>query len=748
MKEKILRYTEAAQNWNEALPVGNGHIGAMLYGGTVRDSIQLSEDTLWSGHPHPDAKPVDASVLPQVRKYIEEGKFIEAQNELSKGMPNAHSEGYLTAGELFIEIPNADSRPVRYERTLDLETAVHTTSYILPPRNNAAEPIYADGVEIPGTKVRTETFCSAADDVLVYRVTTSAPTNFRIFAACDLHHTLEAERLADNTLTLTLDGVCPAVANMYATDVNYDGESVHYRVQARILPAEGRLPYSAGSSVWLNGVKGFTMLLTVTTSFNGYNRMPESEGKEYKNRAAEILAKAEKKGYDALREAHIADYAELFGRVSLTLGEAPDKTTDARLRQGDDDTALAALLFDYGRYLLISCSRPGTQAANLQGIWNNYPIAPWHSNYTMNINTEMNYWPAEVCGLPECHEPMFDLVRDLAARGNQMGMPGWCSWHNSDLWRFNLPATSTVRYGWWPMGGLWSCRHLWEHYEYTQDADFLKGAWKIFKGALQFVKAWLVERPDGKLTCSPSTSPENALADRGTAVCALEGSAMDLSIIRDFLGYAQKTAAILGEDFSEWADILPRLAPLTIGKDGRLQEWTTDLPETELGHRHVSHLYGVYPAREIVAGMPEWNAAKASLDFRLSHGGGHTGWSNAWIACLFARFRDGERANFHIQNMFRKSIYPNMFDAHPPFQIDGNFGITAAIAEMLVQSRQDADGTWIISLLPAVPASWKSGEVKGLRARGGFVVSFEWNENGVYHYTVDNTNDLSWKFEE
>ena len=747
MKNKILFYKDEAKNWNEALPLGNGHLGAMAYSGAVTDVLRLSEDTLWSGHPHPDAKGVDTSVLPKVRKLIAKGKFIEAQDELSKGMPGAHSEGFLTAGDLCVEIAGADARPAAYERSLDLETATLTSSFVLPPRLNAAEPIYKAGEDIPGNHVSREVFISAPDDVLAYRVTCSARTNFRIFGACDLAHISAAEEPAEgSTFTLTLDGVCPAVANTYETDVNYDGESVHYRIMALVTPepAEAKC-YSSGSSLWLNGVTGFTLLLTITTSFNGYDKFPVSEGREYKERAAEILSAAQALGFDKLKKRHVKDYGALFGRVSLDLGDAPDLPTDVRLKNPDNDPALAALLFDFGRYLLISCSRPGTQAANLQGIWNCYPIAPWHSNYTMNINTQMNYWPAEVCDLPECHEPMFDLVRDLAARGNCMGMPGWCSWHNSDLWRFNLPATSTVRYGFWPMGGLWSCRHLWEHFEYTLDVSFLRSVWDIFRGALEFVKAWLTERPDGKLTTSPSTSPENALNDRGKAVCALEGSAMDLTIIRDFLRNTQKAAEVLGEDFSEYKDLIERLAPLTIGKDGRLQEWTNDLPETEPGHRHVSHLYGVYPAHEITKGMPEWDAAKASLDFRLANGGGHTGWSNAWIACLFARFREAERAHGHILNMFRRSIYPNMFDAHPPFQIDGNFGITAAISEMLVQSYREEDDTWVLALLPALPKEWKEGRVTGLRAYGGFRISLTWTADGKVTHEVENPHDLPYK---
>ena len=339
--------------------------------------------------------------------------------------------------------------------------------------------------------------------------------------------------------------------------------------------------------------------------------------------------------------------------------------------------------------------------------------------------------------LPECHEPMFTLVKDLADHGNCLGLPGWASFHNSDLWRFNRPATDRPVWGFFPFAGAWACRHLWEHYLYTQDKDFLREVYPVFTGALDFMRAWGVEDGEGHLTTAPSTSPENELFDGETGVSTLEGSAIDLTVIRETCRYTREAAALLGMDFSAYEDLFTRLAPLEIDENGRLLEWHTRLPETEPGHRHVSHLYGVYPAAEIRPEMPEWEAARQSLLYRLENGGGHTGWSNAWIACLWARFGDGERAHGHINNMYAKSIYKNMFDAHPPFQIDGNFGITAAVCEMLVQSAQAEDGTWVLDLLPACPAAWAHGNVRGLRAHGGFTVGITWDEGGV-KYTVDN----------
>lgn len=746
--EKLIRYTSEAHNWNEALPLGNGHIGAMMFSGANLDRIQLSEDTLWSGHPDPNPKSFDTSALPEIRRLIAEKRYEEAQMKISDAMPDAHSQGFLTAGEIFIETITADNQPNTYSRTLDLENAVLHNDFTTAPRFH--RPNESDSI-----RYTRDAFLSAKDDVLVYRMTASTPQDIRISTGCDFRHTVGGEYRRSpagesffhkknlDYLTLTLDGICPTVANIYESDVHYEEESVHYRIAIRVVPESGTSFYHAGAAVWIKGCAAFTMYVTVQTSFNGYDHMPLSEGAEYKQSALNIVHRAARYGFDALLNRHTEEYRLYFDRVELNLGKAPDTPTDLRMESPENDPALAALLFDFGRYLLISSSRPGTQAANLQGIWNRIPIAPWASNYTMNINTQMNYWPAEACALSECHEPMFRLVHELAEHGNSMGYHGWCSWHNSDIWRYSLPATDGVVWGFWLMGGFWSARHLWEHYQYTLDRDFLEKAYPVFTGALDFLKDWMIEK-DGYYTTCPSTSPENNFLSNGKQCAAAEGSAMDLSIIREMLNHTKHAAEILGRDFSPYEDLYRRLKPLSIGSDGRLLEWGEELEESELGHRHVSHLYGVYPGQLIQSGSDLYDAARKSLDFRLAHGGGHTGWSNAWIACLFARFHDGERANGCVLNMFHKSIYKNMFDAHPPFQIDGNFGITAAMTEMLLQSHEE-NGVWVLEILPALPTAWRSGSVRGLHARGGLTVSIRWDEDGQVNYEIKNPLQVEYR---
>lgn len=713
---KILKYGKPASHWNEALPLGNGHIGAMAYSGEYCTRFCLSEDTMWAGRPRPDMPGFDTSGLEDVRRLIGEHKFTEAYKLLCTYMPGVYTESFLMGGELVIDTVNADGNTLDYSRTLNLETAVLTDSF-------SWDTIRHDHA----FKTDRNCFISCPDDVMVFQMKSTGGRGYRISVSTPYRHSVMTENR-----TVIIDGECPSCSNDWPQEVEYDGgESIRYRIAARVIAEDSKL-FESGAEIWIHNSQEFTLLLTITTSFNGFDKMPVSEGKEYKQRALDILDAAEKRGYDELLNRHINDYSELFERVSLDLGEAPCLTTDERLK--NPDTALDALLFDYGRYLTIASSRKGTQPTNLQGIWAHNIREPWNSNYTININTEMNYWPTEICGLGECHEPLITMVRELASRGNCLGLNGWCAWHNSDLWRFNRPATDDALWGFWVFGGAWLCRHLWEHYLYSGDTEYLADVYPVFTGALDFFKDWVIKDDDGYYTTCPSNSPENSLLDGDTPVPSLTGSSGDLTIIRETCIYTKKAAGILGRDFSPYEDLFSNLKPLTIGKDGRINEWKESefLPEYEPGHRHMTNLVGLYPGFAINEDSTEWSAARKTLEYRIANGGGHTGWSNAWIACFYARLGEGNLAKRHIDRMYEKSIFPNMLDSHPPMQIDGSFGITAAIAGMLMRSYIDEDGTTVIRALPALPDTWKQGSVRGLRAQGGFVVNIEWDETGKY----------------
>ena len=467
--------------------------------------------------------------------------------------------------------------------------------------------------------------------------------------------------------------------------------------------------------------------------------MPVSEGKEYVKLCREKLLKAEALGYEELLKRHVTEYQRYFDRMSIKIdGEDYEHLpTDVRIRkaaEGTVDNQLVTLLFDFGRYLSITSSQPGTQPANLQGIWSNTIMPPWHSNYTMNINLEMNYWHVETCDLPECHLPLLTMIKELRERGNTFGLRGWSAWHNSDLWRFHCEATKDPLWGYWQMGGAWLCRHIWEHFAHTGDREFLQEYYPIVEEAAWFMEDWMYENKDGWLTTCPSTSPENRFRQEGVRCCVCEGSAMDMEIIKDLYDKLIRMGTILGKDVSHYQEILKKLKPLKVGTDGRLLEWGEELEECDLGHRHISHLYGFFPAD--VMSLEEYgDVVRKTLQTRLENGGGHTGWSNAWIANIYARLGDGEGVMKHIRNMFAKSIYPNLLDAHPPFQIDGNFGICSAVCEALMQSHEGK-----ISLIPALPKEWKSGEVQGMVARTGEKISFRWKNGEI----IENPEAEGW----
>lgn len=707
-QRKLLWYESAAAIWEEALPLGNGRIGAMVYSGAISDKIQLNEDTLWSGYPNKETRKHNMEELTQIRQLVKEKKYAKAQEETQNSMFGVHSDAYVPYGHLYVDILASQSRVTDYRRELDLDNSIVRTSY-----------------KLNGVPVEKEVFVSLRDDVLVVHIKSEKGQNLHIYQAVDLESSV---RSADGVITA--QGRCPTDVSTYTNTVTYDEtkESIHFCSRIKAITEGGQ--YFGGNGIWITNACEATIIFSIKTSFHGYNKMPVSEGNEYTDASLKTLEKAENYTYAELKERHIKEYKKYFDRVELEIEGADYSNipTDVRIHNaasGTVDNQLVTLLFDYGRYLTISASAEGTQPMNLQGIWNQHMIAPWHSNYTMNINTQMNYWPTETVNLPECHMPLLKMTKEFCEKGNNFNLNGWASWHNSDIWRFNYEATKTATWGYWPMGGFWTARHIWEHYIHTKDVGFLKEYYPVMTGAADFLMDWLYENEKGELTTCPSTSSENSFLADGERCAVCEGSAMDMSISYDLFDKLIKAGEILGEETEKYQEIRSKLKPVKIGKDGRILEWGEELEESEMGHRHISHLYGFFPS-DIMTDETYTDAVRETLRVRLLNGGGHTGWSNAWIANVYARLGDGEKVMYHIRNMFKKSIYPNMFDAHPPFQIDGNFGIMSAICEALMQSHKGE-----IEFLPALPGEWKAGSVRGFVARTGETVNFKWKDGKV-----------------
>ncbi len=734
-KTMNLWYQKPADRWEESLPLGNGRIGAMVFGGPYCDRIQLNEDTLWSGAPSTDYREGAAEQLPEVRWLIAERKYAEAQQLCEQTMLHREGSAYLTLGTLILQLGDhpvgkfkrgdlqAIGRfdPASYRRTLDLHRGVLEEKF-----------------NINGVRYTKTAFISHPDQLLAIRITADRENaiNLNVSLACELAHS----SMQADTNTLAFAGKCPTYVNGNTISYENDKPSVGF---AALLHAEAEngVILTGGGGLSARGATAVTLYFFINTDFAGFDRLPQGDPA---SACRASLQKASSFSFEQLLERHVADHRSLFDRVELELGDTPDLPTDERLeriKNGQDDPALYALLFQYGRYLTIAGSRPGTQPLNLQGIWNKELSAPWKSNYTVNINAEMNYWPTEVCNLSECHLPLFQMLDELAQNGaeiakKQFGISeGWVACHNTDLWRKCTPVDGKAVYAFWPMGGAWLCRHIWEHYQFTNDRSFLQRHFNTLAGAARFMLRWLIEDEDGYLTTSPSTSPENSFLWEGQPTSLCRGSAMDLEIIRDLFTNTIHSCELLNTEpdlKEELTAALQRLHPLQIGADGRLLEWNEAFEERDSGHRHLSHLYGLYPANLWEKDSPLWQAAEKSLLFRLENGGGHTGWSCAWIINLFARLEQGEKVEEYLRTMLQRSTYPNLFDAHPPFQIDGNFGVAAAIAEALVQSHEDE-----IKLLPALPPSWKNGFVKGLRLRGGKTLTMRWENGKVAEYAIE-----------
>lgn len=739
-----LWYTKPAAEWEEALPLGNGRLGAMIAGNLREERIQVNEETIWYGGWEDRLNPDARENLPKLRELVRQGRISEAEHLIRLAFISGPDgqRGYQTLGDIEMKYLNDPSQEecTAYRRELDLDRAVCRVQY-----ENAKKEAFE----------RT-CFISRPADCMVLHL--RAPKG-KVSVEVMLNRAKYFDRTGKvNDHTIYLSGNLGKNALEFAMCLS--------------AKAKGGRVYTMGHTLVVEGADEAVLYFGADSTF----RYASADVASWEPRVQEVLAekitekleRAMAREYGELLAEHEKDYREFYDRVALSLPEKEENAalpTDERLQRiisGGTDEGLAKLLFDYGRYLLIGCSRPGDLPATLQGIWNKDFMAPWDSKYTININTEMNYWPAEVCALPECHTALFDLIGRMREHGRSIarrmyGCRGLMAHHNTDLYGDCAPQDNWIPATIWTMGAAWLCTHLWMHYSYTQDLEFLKWAYPVMAEAALFFVDFLEEK-DGYLVTNPSLSPENVyILPSGEQGCCCMGAIMDLEILRELFTGCKKAAEILGDavDEAEIPDVsdmrklqkeinaaLEKLPPIRIDSTGRVMEWMEEYEEAEPGHRHVSQLYGLYPSDQIsMDKTPELAAAAAeTLRVRLANGGGHTGWSRAWIINFYAKLWDGEKAWENICQMLAKSTYANLFDRHPPFQIDGNFGVTAAIAQMLVQSREHK-----IILLPALPKAWDHGEVNGLRLVGNASIALAWKDGRLLQCRV--TADQAYKGE-